>query len=230
MKKIVLASLLLCAGVPTKLAATPYVNVKRILPAVRIAHNIEKKHGIPENLLTAIAHVESKTSKYAVNAKGRAYFFNTKEEAARFIRSMQDQGVTNFNIGYMQLNYSAHRKRFKSIEDMLELKNNIEYAAKLLKAHYRQTGSWDEAVHLYKSGARESTQKYKNLVYSIWAKVHVPKHLLKDSDEAPLLIKTRGKTYKMTTLTSSPKAVSEAFITKVHGIKAPILRSAAPKA
>ncbi len=159
----------------TLVEAGLYLNMKHILPAINHAREAEQRHKIPENLLTAIAHVESKCTPYAINAKGRGYYFSTKEKAVQFVNTLRAQGVKNMNIGYMQLNLPSHIKRFKSIDDMLDIKKNIDFAAALLARLYKQYGSWPRAVEAYKSGCSEATKRYQAHVYHIWAKVKVPR-------------------------------------------------------
>lgn len=169
MKSLIFTLSLFCIHA-SSLCARLSANLKPTINALSHAREAEKKYGIPENLLTAIAYVESKHSPYAVNAKGRGFYFKTKEQAAQFIRTMQKQGV-DANIGYMQLNLRSHRGRFKSIEDMLELRNNIDFAAKLLCNLHRRYGSWPRAVERYKSRFCAGSKRYQNMVFSLRGRV-----------------------------------------------------------
>ncbi len=152
-----------------------YLNLKPVLSVIHSVHESEKKYGIPENLLAAIAHVESKCTPYAVNARGKGYFFKSKEQAMTFIHTLRAQGVRNINIGYMQLNLPSHLPRFNSIDDMLDLRKNIDFAASLLSKLYKQYGSWPKAVERYKSGFSEGTKRYQAHVYRIWERVKAPR-------------------------------------------------------
>ena len=167
---------MMCAASP--LMAKPYVNAKGY-GLKHHAKEAEVKHGIPENLLMAIAHFESNKSAYAVNAKGRGHFFKTKEQAAAFIHNLVKEGYRNINVGCMQLNYAAHRKRFKSLEDMLEPEKNIAYAARLLVSLKRAHGSWERAVEAYKGSFSETSQNYRSRIFSLrfkLPKVSIPKN------------------------------------------------------
>ena len=119
---------------------------------------------------------------------------------------------------------------------MLDLRNNLEYAAKLLKTYHRKGGSWEEAVRLYKSGASDSTRKYQNLVFSIWAKVHVPKHLLKHEDAQKVSLKKKNlskkidPSYQVSFAMTSPKARTDKFLQMANAKKAPVGLSNLPKA
>lgn len=164
------------------LQAKPYIKFKEPNLTKKYAKEAELKHGIPENLLLAIAHFESNRSPFAVNAQGRGFYFKTKEEAASFIDNLAAQGVRNMNVGFMQLNYPSHRKRFKSAEDMLDVKQNIAYAAKLLKALYAKTGNWEKAVELYKGGYCDSSTSYRKKIFTLRFKLP-PIHLKDYAEE-----------------------------------------------
>ncbi len=109
----------------------------------------EKKYDIPPKLLSAIAHVESGGHLYAINALGGSHYFETKQDALMFIRSLRARGVRNINIGCMQINLQFHGHKFKELGDMLEPLNNIEYAACLLRHMFDRYGSWVQAVRFY---------------------------------------------------------------------------------
>lgn len=151
-----------------------YLNLKALSPLIKITKDAEGKHGIPDNLLTAIAHMESKCSPYAVNARGRGFYFKTKEEAVAFVEQLIEEGTTDINIGYMQLHYPSHKNRFASVADMIDPSHNIAYAAKLLKSLYKTYGSWEKAVERYKSDFCESSRQYQRQVYGFLANVYIP--------------------------------------------------------
>jgi hypothetical protein len=134
-------------------------------------NQIEKEKGIPCGLLEAIAHIESKLNPLIVNAGGKAHFFHSIESAANFIREKQKQGYRNISVGPMQLHVPSHRHRFKSLEDMLDPKQNINYAASLFKRLERQYGSAEAAVRHYHSDNPAANGRYKDRVFGAWAKI-----------------------------------------------------------
>ena len=140
-------------------------------PIKEVISEQEAAKGIPEDLLKAIAKVESGFSPWAVNAKGRSYNFSTKKAAVQFIKEMVRKGFTNFSVGCMQLHYASHRGKFKSVEAMLEPENNVAHAAKLIKYLERRTGSMERAVKLYHSPTPAHHNPYKRRVYGMWAKM-----------------------------------------------------------
>ena len=131
----------------------------------------EKKLGIPEKLLAAIAMVESKKSPWAINAEGRSRYFHRKELALKHIQSLTHKGVKNINVGYMQINLQSHGHKFKKLEDVLTPYHNIAYAAQLIKKLYHQYGSWDMAIRYYHSGSSVYNLPYKQRVFKAWGSV-----------------------------------------------------------
>jgi hypothetical protein len=121
----------------------------------------EQKNNIPENLLRSISTVESgrwhsKAKLYlswpwAVNQGGKAYYFETKKEAIDGVKKMLEQGITNIDIGCMQINLHHHPSAFYNLNQAFEPKDNIEYASSFLKNHYNQSGNWKKAVAAYHS-------------------------------------------------------------------------------
>lgn len=132
---------------------------------------IENKYGIPENLLMAIAYVESKCHPYAINARQRGYYFKSKKDAVSFVKDLRAQGVRNINVGLMQLNVPSHIHKFRTIDDMLDISRNIHFAAKLLSRLYQNYGSWTKAVERYKSSFCEESRRYQQYVYSMRGRV-----------------------------------------------------------
>jgi Transglycosylase SLT domain len=128
----------------------------------------EAKYAIPSGLLSTISNVESGNKPYALNISGKPIFANSKEEAVKIVRGCQDSGITNIDLSLAQINLHWHGENFKSIEEMLEPKHNIEYAAKFLSKLYRQHGSWSKAVRRYHTANPQYHIKYSHKVLISW--------------------------------------------------------------
>ena len=123
--------------------------------------HFEQKHNIPTHLLRSISVVESgrwheKSGIYlpwpwAVNQGGKAYYFATKDDAIEGVKKMLTQGITNIDVGCMQINLHHHPSAFANLSQAFEPKDNIAYAANFLLNHYNQTSSWQKAVASYHS-------------------------------------------------------------------------------
>lgn len=160
----------------------------------------ETQKGIPQDLLKAIAKVESGISPWVINSKGRAHVFRSKEAAVRHAKGLIDEGFTNFSVGCMQLHYASHRRNFKSVEAMFEPKNNITHAAKLIKKLERRHGSMERAVKLYHSASPVYHNSYKSRVYGTWAKMRRPK---KDASLNTVALQKPQKSYLRTSKQAS---------------------------
>lgn len=128
----------------------------------------EAKYQIPTGLLTAIAKIESSVRPYALNIGGRSMLHLSKSEAVTIAREKIKQGVTNIDIGVMQLNWRWHGNQFANIEDMLDVSINVGYAAKLLRDLYKQHNDWHKAVRYYHSATGEHHRKYSRKVVLCW--------------------------------------------------------------
>lgn len=130
--------------------------------------NAEKKHQIPSGLLAAIAKTESGMKAYALNVGGRSMFLESISTAQEVLEDKLNAGLTNIDIGVMQLNYRWHGREFDSLAQMLTPESNISYAAKLLGSLYAQHGTWHKAVRYYHSATPEHHRKYSRKVVLCW--------------------------------------------------------------
>ena len=136
----------------------------------------ERRHGIPDGLLRAIACVETggRVARcpwpWSVNVAGRPYVFLTRHKALSFVKQMQRAGVRNMDVGCMQINLKHHAQAFKTLEIAFAPKHNIRYAAVLLRKLYDRTGTWDKAVAAYHSGRPVFHNPYRQKVFSLWYK------------------------------------------------------------
>lgn len=140
-------------------------NKSRLLQIIRDA---EKKEQIPSGLLESIAKIESGVQEHAININGKSFFAANKQEAISIINKSLNSGVTNIDIGVMQLNWRWHQKAFNNIDEMLSATINIGYAARLLKSLYKQHGDWHKAVRYYHSSNAEHYEKYSRKVIISW--------------------------------------------------------------
>lgn len=135
-----------------------------------IIKHVETKYRIPENLLLAIAHVESKGNPWVVWARGKGHIFSHRLDAEKFIQTQKKKGTSTMFVGAMQICMKTHGKKFNSVEDALDPYQNVLYAAKLLRKLYRQYGSWESAVMYY--NASDNMRLYRDRVLHVWNKKH----------------------------------------------------------
>ncbi|WP_245969299.1 transglycosylase SLT domain-containing protein [Candidatus Rickettsia colombianensi] len=134
----------------------------------QLIHTVEKEHGIPSGLLAAIAEVESGLKPYAIGVSGKSIKASSTEEAKQIIKEYLAKGITNIDIGIMQINWRWHAKEFdQDLDNMLNPSQNIIYAAQLLKSLHEKHQSWQKAVR-YHSAKGEYHRKYLKAVLVSW--------------------------------------------------------------
>ena len=115
--------------------------------------------GLPDGLLPAIARVESGGGggresgawPWTLNEGGKSSYFDTKAEALTYLRAALDKGVTNIDVGCLQLNHRWHGAAFGTLEDMIDPEMNAKYAARFMVELHKRLGSWEDATRAYHS-------------------------------------------------------------------------------
>lgn len=138
----------------------------------------ERRHNIPSGLLAAIAVVESgrtpaegaeKTAwPWTINAEGKGYWFESRDEAMAEVRRLKAQGVTSIDVGCMQVNQKFHPEAFDDLDQAFTPAANADYAARFLKELFEETRSWSRAVSFYHSRTPEYAQRYRQKVMDAW--------------------------------------------------------------
>lgn len=142
--------------------------------------SVEQTSGIPKFLLKAISLTETgrwmQENKanvawpWTVTSGGAGKFFPNRESALVYVKRLQGRGVTNIDVGCMQINLHYHGSAFASIEDAIDPLTNVKYAAKFLKRLYRKDRSWTEAASHYHSTTPDRARAYKFRVIKNWGK------------------------------------------------------------
>jgi hypothetical protein len=126
----------------------------------------EKANRIPNGLLLAVSLVESGQGGYpatfAINVRGRSVNARNELEATRWLRDGQGKLRNDVFAGCMQLSLSHHKQAFKPVENIVDPKSNVEYAARLL-VRLRQDagGSWSKAVARYNGSTGATAKSYQ---------------------------------------------------------------------
>jgi soluble lytic murein transglycosylase-like protein len=124
-----------------------------------LAEQAALRLGIPPGLMRAVARVESGRSAggtfrawpWTLNQGGDGSFHDSRAAAAAALDGLLAQGVTNVDIGCMQLNWRWHGHAFPDASAMLDPGRNTAYAARFLASLFAETGDWTEAVARYHS-------------------------------------------------------------------------------
>lgn len=145
--------------------------------------------GVPDGLLPAIALVESGTGgapwPWTLNEGGKGMYFKTKAEALSYLKDAIARGVTNIDVGCMQLNYRWHSAGFASPEDMLDPQRNTTYAAVFLQELQKRLGSWQVATAHYHSTDADRGARYVEKVVAAAGQAPVAPNLAADMAVSP---------------------------------------------
>ena len=90
-----------------------------------------------------------------MNADGRAVHSSSLDEALARFTLERSRGAKLIDIGCMQINQHWHGAHFRSVAEMFDPEQNVQYAASYLKSLYQDAGSWTVAVARYNAGARQ---------------------------------------------------------------------------
>lgn len=135
----------------------------------RLAAQAGAEAGLPDGLLPAISLVEAGRGTgdgglapwpWTLNEGGKGMYFDTREEALAYLEAALARGVTNIDIGCMQLNWKWHGAGFASPEDMIDPARNTRYAARFMTELHSRLGSWDVAASAYHSTDPDRGRRY----------------------------------------------------------------------
>ncbi len=135
----------------------------------RLAAEAGAEAGLPDGLLPAISLVEAGRGTgnggiapwpWTLNQGGKGMYFDTREEALAYLNQAVTEGVTNIDVGCMQLNWKWHSAGFATPEDMIDPARNTRYAARFMVELYNRLGSWDVAAAAYHSTNPERGRNY----------------------------------------------------------------------
>jgi hypothetical protein len=178
LRKLIVALPLLLAGPLSAVAAPaqPVDETREI--CLRETRAAERSMGIPQHLLSAIALAEtgrwddeSRASfawPWTVMAQGRGRYFPTKREAVAEVRRLAAQGITNIDVGCMQINLYYHGSAFADVAEALDPGANVAYAGEYLKSLFASTRSWTQAAAFYHSTTPDLSAAYKRKVVELW--------------------------------------------------------------
>lgn len=153
-----------------------------------LATQAELMTGIPAQLLTAIGLAESGRYDehgqarvawpWTIYAEGKGRYLPDRATAVAEVKRLKAKGVTNIDVGCMQVNLGYHGKNFTSVEHALDPVANVAYAAVFLKRLHQENRSWTRAIAYYHSRTPEHYRRYAKKVMGLWAEAR------RDANEA----------------------------------------------
>lgn len=138
---------------------------------------VEFTHKMPRAILVSLSMAETgRASKsgevrpwpWTINAEGKGYYFETKQEAIAATKRLLKSGMRSIDVGCMQVNLRYHPNAFASLEEAFDPITNMSYGATFLKDLYGRSGSWPKAVAHYHSQLSVYNKPYFARVIRIW--------------------------------------------------------------
>lgn len=108
---------------------------------------------------------------WTLNSQRGPMFFANQAQAAAALDQLLSEGITNVDIGYMQINCGYHCSRVANPKDLLDPDTNLMVAADILKeVKLKLGGNVASAVGVYHAGLRpdrkERADWYRDVVAS----------------------------------------------------------------
>ncbi|WP_292667889.1 transglycosylase SLT domain-containing protein [Mesorhizobium sp.] len=114
------------------------------------------RYGVPAGILYAVGLTETgnkgSLQPNALNIEGKAVFPRSRNEALATFENARREGKTLIDLGCMQINHHYHASHFRSVGDMLDPRQNVDYAARFLASLHARHVTWSMAVARYHAG------------------------------------------------------------------------------
>lgn len=79
-------------------------------------------------------------------------FPRSRQEALAAFEDARRRGIRLIDLGCMQINHRYHAAHFRSVEEMLDPRLNVDYAARFLLRLHARHDTWSMAVARYHAG------------------------------------------------------------------------------
>lgn len=114
------------------------------------------RYGIPAGILYAVGLTETgrkgSLQPNAMNIEGRAVFPAGTSQALATFAEARRSGARLIDVGCMQINVHYHGEHFRSLADMFDPRQNVDYAARFLLQLKKRHSTWSMAVARYHAG------------------------------------------------------------------------------
>lgn len=133
-----------------------------------VAEQVSYETGVPVSVLKAISLNETGRKSdgafrpwpWTVNMEGTGHWFDSRDEALRYVFQEYKRGARSFDVGCFQINYKWHGDQFRSIEEMFDPLASARYAARFLTDLHQETGNWSKAAGAYHSRTPQHATRY----------------------------------------------------------------------
>lgn len=140
--------------------------------------------GVPEKMFYALALAESGKTvdgvyqhwDWTLNIAGKPSRYASRQEMFNALMEVLQSGITNVDIGAMQINWNWKFDLIYSPWTLTEPTYNTKLAAEILRGHYEKTGDWWLAIGKYHRESEEpehlqAASAYRERVRKIWEKI-----------------------------------------------------------
>lgn len=132
---------------------------ERMVTIENVLEYASSQMGLSVDLLAAVAWAESKMLPYALNVRGKAYYFTSKEQALRMLREIE---TGNVDIGLLQVNYRLWGEPLGlQKEDLLDSKVCAIIGAMILTYNLQRHRDPWVAIGKYHSGDKKRMRAYQ---------------------------------------------------------------------
>lgn len=115
-----------------------------------------ERYHVPIGILYAVGLAETgrkgSLQPNALNIEGKAVFPPSRGAAIAAVEAARRQGTKLIDLGCMQINQHYHGSHFRSLADMLDPQQNVDYAARFLMTLKSRHDTWSMAVARYHAG------------------------------------------------------------------------------
>ncbi|MEX2642399.1 MAG: hypothetical protein WD270_03035 [Acetobacterales bacterium] len=142
------------------------------------ARATERRLRMPSGLLGAIALAESGRWNEAaresfawpwtVTSGKDSWYLRDRAEALARVKALQAAGVSNIDVGCMQVNLHYHPDAFPSLEAAFDPAVNAAYAGQFLRGLRDKHRSWHMAIQRYHSSDPDRYIAYRRKVVNLW--------------------------------------------------------------
>lgn len=145
----------------------------------------EINNKIPRELLQAVALNESgkwnEKEKsliawpWTLTVEGTGHYYDSYAQARSALAKFKKKGITNIDVGCLQINLAYHGKNFNSLDEVLNPINNVAYGASFITHLREREHSWTRAVKFYHSANRMYHEPYRKKVIKTWQELRQAK-------------------------------------------------------
>ena len=142
----------------------------------------EEERQLPKHLLFAMSlketglwnseRNESYTWPWTVTSGGEGRHYPTEFAAMAEVRRLLAKGITNIDVGCMQINLRYHGTAFEDLAEAFDPLKNTDYAARFLIELKERHGSWRDAIEHYHSGNSVRGKNYRDAVSKLQQKAY----------------------------------------------------------